>query len=190
MWTPAPASTTDGSAYLTVQVSPLLIILCTCKCSSARYLPRLDDPTPAPSMTMPTEHSSRPTLGFPLGTALLLLVIFSLSGIFSCCYHWDKLRSILQSRHPVMFEEDQHTVISIASSPSKTASDHKNEKAGKECGLPVIMPGDKVPKFFARPCPHEICLPEAEKNGVELQTKCSVSRNHFLEDRVHENTLN
>lgn len=38
IWTTALASTTDGSAYLTVQVSPLLIILCTCKCSSARYL--------------------------------------------------------------------------------------------------------------------------------------------------------
>lgn len=46
---------------------------------------------------------------------------------------------------------------------------------GKECGLPVIMPGDKVPKFFARPCPHEICLPEAEEHDVELQAKCSAS---------------
>jgi hypothetical protein len=45
----------------------------------------------------------------------------------------------------------------------------------KECGLPVIMPGDKVPRFFARPCPHEMCLLEAEKNGVELQGKCSAS---------------
>jgi len=86
---------------------------------------RLQDLTPAPSMTVPIEHSSRPTLGFPLGTALLLLVIFSLSGMFSCCYHWDKLRSLLRSRHPAMFQEGEHTVISIGSSPSKTASDHK-----------------------------------------------------------------
>lgn len=41
--------------------------------------------------------SSRPSLSFPLGTALLLIVIFSLSGIFSCCYHWDKLRSLRRS---------------------------------------------------------------------------------------------
>ena len=85
---------------------------------------RLEDLTPAPSMTLPIEHSSRPTLGFPLGTALLLLVIFALSGMFSCCYHWDKLRS-LWSRHPALFEESEHTAISIASSPSKTTSDHK-----------------------------------------------------------------
>lgn len=47
----------------------------------------------------PLQHSdsSRPTLGFPLGTAMLLIIIFSLSGIFSCCYHWDKLRHLRAS---------------------------------------------------------------------------------------------
>ncbi|PWZ56142.1 putative ATPase N2B [Zea mays] len=92
-------------------------------------------------MALPIEHSSRPTLGFPLGTALLLLVIFALSGMFSCCYHWDKLRSLLRSRHPGMFQEG----TSVASSPSKTTCDHKLDRA---CGLPVIMPGDKVPSYF------------------------------------------
>ncbi|OEL31023.1 hypothetical protein BAE44_0007960 [Dichanthelium oligosanthes] len=150
---------------------------------------RLQDLTPAPSMTVPIEHSSRPTLGFPLGTALLLLVIFSLSGLFSCCYHWDKLRSLLRSRHPSMFQEGEHTMISIASSPSKTTSDHKLEKVGKECGLPIIMPGDKVPKFFARPCPHEMCLPEAGKTQVPLETKCSVHETISICTSVDESTL-
>ena len=185
---------------------------------------RLQDLTPAPSMTVPIEHSARPTLGFPLGTALLLLVIFSLSGMFSCCYHWDKLRSLLRSRHPAMFQEGEHTVISIGSSPSKTASDHKVaapsaqyliltssripgifisckllitryvcclqlEKMGKECGLPVIMPGDKVPKFFARPWPHELCLPEAEKTEAALETKCSGHETICICTSVHESTL-
>jgi hypothetical protein len=249
MWTTALASTTDGSAYLTVHVSPLLIIFCTCKCSSTSYLPsiytkpphlgslgsynqisrrkvmqmtQLEDLTPAPSMTLPIEHSSRP----PLGTALLLLVIFSLSGMFSCCYHWDKLRSLLRSRHPAMFQdqESEHTAISIASSPNKTTSDHKVnfrpmhtphqhvaeypkdhhccklelriisasclqlEKVGKECGLPVIMPGDKVPMFFARPCPHETCLPEAHKAEVPLETKC-LDHEPSVSICIHESTV-
>nr|GEX66194.1 MAK10-like protein [Tanacetum cinerariifolium] len=48
-----------------------------------------------PYFAPPHHHdSSRPTIGFPLGTALLLIVVFSLSGIFSCCYHWDKLRHL------------------------------------------------------------------------------------------------
>jgi hypothetical protein len=51
----------------------------------------------------------------------------------------------------------------------------QNEKAAKECGLPVIMPGDNIAKFFARPCPHEACLPAAEKGEVEVQVRCSVS---------------
>lgn len=50
-------------------------------------------------LSPPRMDTSRPSLGFPLGTALLLIIIFSLSGIFSCCYHWDKLRSFRQS-HP------------------------------------------------------------------------------------------
>lgn len=41
---------------------------------------------------------SRPTIAFPLGTALLLLVIFGLSGIFSFCYHWEKRRNIISRR--------------------------------------------------------------------------------------------
>ncbi|CAF2037471.1 unnamed protein product [Brassica napus] len=45
----------------------------------------------------PHMDASRPSLGFPLGTALLLIIIFSLSGIFSCCYHWDKHRSLRRS---------------------------------------------------------------------------------------------
>ncbi|CAN6291055.1 unnamed protein product [Urochloa humidicola] len=151
---------------------------------------RLQDLTPSPSMTVPIEHSSRPTLGFPLGTALLLVVIFSLSGMFSCCYHWDKLRSLLRSRHPAVFQEGEHTVISITSSLSKETSDHKLEKVGKECGLPVIMPGDKVPKFFAKPCPREMCLPEAEKTEVPLENKCSVHETMSISTSVHnESTL-
>ncbi|XP_066364914.1 uncharacterized protein At5g65660-like isoform X2 [Miscanthus floridulus] len=149
---------------------------------------RLEDLTPAPSMTLPIEHSSRPTLGFPLGTALLLLVIFALSGMFSCCYHWDRIRSLLWSRHPALFEESEHTAISIASSPSKTTSDHKLEKVGKECGLPVIMPGDKVPKFFARPCPHSTCLPEAQKAEVPLETKC-LDHEPSVSICIHESTV-
>lgn len=42
--------------------------------------------------------SSRPTLSFPLGTALLLIVVFCLSGALSCFYHWEKLRPLRRRR--------------------------------------------------------------------------------------------
>ncbi|CAL5370906.1 unnamed protein product [Camellia sinensis] len=51
----------------------------------------------SPYYAPPRMDGSRPSLGFPLGTALLLIVIFSLCGFFSCCYHWDKLQSLRRS---------------------------------------------------------------------------------------------
>ncbi|CAA2976210.1 uncharacterized protein At5g65660-like [Olea europaea var. sylvestris] len=92
-------------------------------------------------------EGSRPSLGFPLGTALLLVVIFSLSGIFSCLYHWDKLRSLRRSDHDLEADGDQ--------GPSKPKVLHTNLKQEKNQSLPVIMAGDDVPRFIAMPCPRE-----------------------------------
>ncbi|ESW30311.1 hypothetical protein PHAVU_002G142600 [Phaseolus vulgaris] len=93
--------------------------------------------------------TSRPSLGFPLGTALLLIIIFSLSGIFSCCYHWDKLRSFRQSlSHPLP-------------APSLTQSQPSMVKQNKGQSLPVLMPGDDLPKFIATPCPRLPPRPDA-----------------------------
>ncbi|KAG8384196.1 hypothetical protein BUALT_Bualt04G0092900 [Buddleja alternifolia] len=92
----------------------------------------------------PVSHGggSRPSLGFPLGTALLLVVIFSLSGIFSCCYHWDKLRRSFA----------QHAADLEAAKPKLPNMDLKQKE---NQSLPVIMPGDNIPKFIAMPCPCE-----------------------------------
>ncbi|KAJ0771049.1 putative exostosin [Helianthus annuus] len=51
----------------------------------------------APYHAPPPQHhhdSSGPTIGFPLGTVLLLIVVVSLCGVISCCYHWDRLRHL------------------------------------------------------------------------------------------------
>ncbi|XP_064958243.1 uncharacterized protein At5g65660-like [Musa acuminata AAA Group] len=114
--------------------------------------------------TMPTpalNHPSRPTLGFPLGTALLLIVIFCLSGIFSCCYHWEKLRSLRdrsRRRHGnqpslAAVEDGQLPQFSLSSPASKVALQHQENKAERIPSFPVIMPGDRMPKFMAWPCP-------------------------------------
>ncbi|KAK9066961.1 hypothetical protein SSX86_014285 [Deinandra increscens subsp. villosa] len=108
----------------------------------------------------PLHHSSRPTLGFPLGTALLLIVIFSLSGIFSCCYHWDKLRHLRGSLSSE--EEDQ--------SDSKPKPTYSEKLRNENQSLPVVMPGDRIATFIALPCPCEptrydekVILEEVEK---------------------------
>ncbi|KAJ8544847.1 hypothetical protein K7X08_017430 [Anisodus acutangulus] len=107
------------------------------------------------------DSSSRPSLGFPLGTALLLLVILSLSGVFSCCYHWDKIRSLrprsladLEAGHDPSSLKPKHTHMSEKQNQSQTMS-------------AVLMPGDQVPKFIAMPCPCQ--PPRPEKVVVEEQ---------------------
>ncbi|KAL2456708.1 Uncharacterized protein Adt_46670 [Abeliophyllum distichum] len=115
----------------------------------------------SPYHATPAGHSegSRPSLGFPLGTALLLVVIFSLSGIFSCLYHWDKLRSLRHSDDDLEADSDRD--------PSKPKVPHMNLKQEKNQSLPVIMAGDDIPKFIAMPCPRE--PPVRAKITVEVQ---------------------
>ncbi|KAI3768206.1 hypothetical protein L2E82_18697 [Cichorium intybus] len=112
----------------------------------------------APTYYPPPLHhseSSRPTLGFPLGTALLLIVIFSLSGIFSCCYHWDKLRH-LRGSFADAADNDDH-------SPSKPKPTFSEKMQNENQSLPVVMPGDRIARFIALPCP---CEPLRESKVV------------------------
>ncbi|KAL3618949.1 hypothetical protein CASFOL_037177 [Castilleja foliolosa] len=98
----------------------------------------------------PISHGggSRPSLGFPLGTALLLVVIFSLSGIFSCCYHWDKLRRSL-SLPAADLEAGGDPGLAKPLTPQMKLKQQENQS------LPVIMPGDNIARFIALPCPCE-----------------------------------
>ncbi|KAK9284882.1 hypothetical protein L1049_024063 [Liquidambar formosana] len=116
----------------------------------------------SPDYAPPHMDASRPSLGFPLGTALLLIIIFSLSGIFSCCYHWDKLRSLRRS-----FSEHTDPEAGGDHSPSKSKPACTGLKQSQSQSLPVIMPGDQIPKFIALPCPCE--PPRPENIIVEVQ---------------------
>ncbi|GJT67989.1 ribonuclease H-like domain-containing protein [Tanacetum coccineum] len=102
-----------------------------------------------PYFAPPHHHdSSRPTIGFPLGTALLLIVVFSLSGIFSCCYHWDKLRHLRGD-----FSDDDNHGSDDSDSKPKPVYSEKNQEEDKS--VPVIMAGDQYARFIAMPCPSE-----------------------------------
>ncbi|PWA88563.1 hypothetical protein CTI12_AA083230 [Artemisia annua] len=107
-----------------------------------------------------SDSSSRPTLGFPLGTALLLIVIFSLSGIFSCCYHWDKLRHLRGSFTYTDGDGLDHDHDHEPTKPKPTYSE-KAQKPNES--LPVVMPGDRVARFIALPCP---CEPPRQEQVV------------------------
>ncbi|MFS7955721.1 hypothetical protein Hanom_Chr07g00645951 [Helianthus anomalus] len=102
----------------------------------------------------PQNHhdSSSPTIGFPLGTVLLLIVVVTLSGVFSCCYHWDRLRHLRG-----VFTDDD--VDPSDHSPNKPKPDCLENKRDVDQSLPVIMAGDQFPRFIAMPCP---CEPPAQ----------------------------
>ncbi|KAD2805623.1 hypothetical protein E3N88_39000 [Mikania micrantha] len=104
----------------------------------------------------PVHHSdsSHPTLGFPLGTLLLLIIIFCLSGLLSCCYHWEKLRRLRG-----LFSDDDH-------SPSKPIYSYSETLQTRNQSLPVVMPGDRIARFIALPCPCE--PPRQEKLVVQV----------------------
>ncbi|KAL6952528.1 hypothetical protein U1Q18_048240 [Sarracenia purpurea var. burkii] len=106
----------------------------------------------------PRMDDSRPSIGFPLGTALLLIIIFGLSGIFSCCYHWDKIRSLRRSFSGDV--DDDGTL----SKPTPTCLSSKKDESQS---LPVLMPGDQIAKFIALPCPCK--SPPEGKLIVEVQ---------------------
>ncbi|GAB2283021.1 hypothetical protein Dimus_017552 [Dionaea muscipula] len=119
----------------------------------------MDQQSPEYAPVMPHGDLSRPSLGFPLGAALLIVVIFTLSGIFSCCYHWDRLRSLRQhSSRTTESRSDDLEASPAAGSASRSNTILKGEKMPA-----VLMPGDHVPKFIAVPCPCNPPRPEAEK---------------------------
>ncbi|XP_057973932.1 uncharacterized protein At5g65660-like isoform X2 [Malania oleifera] len=112
------------------------------------------------------ESASTPTIGFPLATALLLLVLFGTSGLISCCYHWHRLRSLLpllllsHSPHPNS-PAPQPPPIPLAVLPTTMhhlqggGDDDENEYLGEQQQrLMVVMPGERAPRFIGIPCPH------------------------------------
>ncbi|KAG2716725.1 hypothetical protein I3843_03G143000 [Carya illinoinensis] len=94
----------------------------------------------------------------------------SLSGIFSCCYRWDSLRSLRES---FSHDQDHNTDQDFeAASPSKskpTCTDLKHNQS-QSC-LPVLMLGDQIPKFIALPCPCKPPRPDHEKAVVAVKVK-------------------
>lgn len=65
--------------------------------------------------------TNRPSLGFPVGLVLLLFMLFTMSGLFSCCLHWEKVLSLLG-----VSSEDNHSHIEedVEHLPQKSAPPH------------------------------------------------------------------
>ncbi|KAF3447446.1 hypothetical protein FNV43_RR12632 [Rhamnella rubrinervis] len=105
-----------------------------------------------------SSSATRPALAFPVGLALLVVVLFSMSAFFLCCLHWDKILSLLKlsAQNNTDFHNDF-----AHNSPQKPAPSAIMPKQNQRQSIPVVMPGDDMPKFIAMPCPCEPPLMES-----------------------------
>ncbi|XP_031384986.1 uncharacterized protein At5g65660-like isoform X2 [Punica granatum] len=109
------------------------------------------DPVPTPR----NAGESRTSTGFFLGIASLLLFIIGLSMSITFCYFRKNLRLLCLS------------ALNASELDIKPKAMSEGSKFRHGESLPVLMPGDRVPKFVALPCPCE--PPREEKKVVEMQ---------------------
>ncbi|OMO50843.1 hypothetical protein CCACVL1_30211 [Corchorus capsularis] len=114
-----------------------------------------------------SSSSRRPSISFPLGFALLLILLICISLVLVCYVKWHKLRALfLQS--PYEDENDDDSLSETSHSPALEAASpvmKAKQKVGGE-SLPVLMPGDRVPRFIAMACPCE--PPILEKITIQI----------------------
>ncbi|XP_031385865.1 uncharacterized protein At5g65660-like [Punica granatum] len=113
------------------------------------------DPVPMPR----NAGESRWSTGFILGIVSLLLFIIGLSTSINCCYFGKNLRLLCLS------------ALNASELDLKPKATHEGSKFRHRESLPVLMPGDQVPKFVGLPCPSE--PPREEKKIVEMQKATS-----------------
>ncbi|KAJ7965854.1 Hydroxyproline-rich glycoprotein family protein [Quillaja saponaria] len=106
-------------------------------------------------MEIDEETSSRVSISFPLGLALLLVMFLGMSGLFCCCLHWNKLRSLLKIQSFGDFSQTpaDHNHISTTTPQKTVPQPPMTMEQNQVQSLPVLMPGDEVPKFIAMACP-------------------------------------
>ncbi|XP_061351393.1 uncharacterized protein At5g65660-like [Gastrolobium bilobum] len=103
------------------------------------------------------DSSGQVSIGFPLGLALLVTLLLFICCFFCCCLHWNKLQSLFSSSGVI--NSQAQIQVNFTSSPQKPGFPVLMMKQNQARSLPVLMPGDKVPRFIALECP---CQPPTE----------------------------
>ncbi|KAK7301069.1 hypothetical protein RJT34_11928 [Clitoria ternatea] len=111
-------------------------------------------------MELQDTAATRVSIGFPLGLALLFLCLLFICSFFCCCLHWHKLHFLFTSSFtPQSFQQAQ-IPTHLTSSPQKPVLPVVMMKKDYAESLPVLMPGDDIPKFIATACP---CQPPRDE---------------------------
>ncbi|MBA0775365.1 hypothetical protein Gotri_010517, partial [Gossypium trilobum] len=87
--------------------------------------------------------STRPlTVGFPLGFAFLLILLFCISGFVIGCVNWDKLRALILQSSGHDHDDNDDTRPDVNHAPVVGPA-------------PLLKVWDEVPRFVAMACPCE-----------------------------------
>ncbi|CAL5189532.1 unnamed protein product [Lathyrus oleraceus] len=110
-------------------------------------------------MELQDTAATKITIGLPLGLALLFACLLFICVFFCCLLHWNKLKFLFPSSEIMSpHAQIQHD---LTSSPQKPAFPLVMMKQSYAESLPVLMPGDEIPKFIAMACP---CKPPTDES--------------------------
>ncbi|MED6130833.1 hypothetical protein PIB30_004250 [Stylosanthes scabra] len=130
--------------------------------------------------------SSHVSIGFPLGLALLVTLILFICCFFFCCIHWDKIEAFLISYGVINNPQHPHINMQQPDLPSSNLQQKppfllpiKPEMNGES--LPVVMPGEVVPRFMAIACPCQPPTHQHERIQIQMMHKPPLSQpNDFV----------
>ncbi|CAM6043110.1 unnamed protein product [Sphagnum compactum] len=117
----------------------------------------------APSLMgpMPKQHASR--LHISLVTAIIVVMVFGVGALFSCCYHWGWRLQHNQTQRSGGMPDQSNLSNYVLEDPAATIPEHvtpqttdaqKAQEMKQMYTMQVLMPGDDVPKFIAWSAPH------------------------------------
>ncbi|PON59642.1 hydroxyproline-rich glycoprotein family protein [Parasponia andersonii] len=124
-----------------------------------------DKAIPSSSLSSSTSSGTRPSISFPLGIAFLVIMLLCITAFFLCCLYWDRLRSLQLSNSDPQHDAADTSQTDFAHSPPQKPlrpPPMAKQKDQAQSTVPVLMPGDEVPKFIAiaRPCEPPVMLVE------------------------------
>ncbi|MED6111820.1 hypothetical protein PIB30_055794 [Stylosanthes scabra] len=114
---------------------------------------------------------NRVSIGFPLGLGFLFACLIFVCGFFCCCLHWKKFQAMFLSSSSSAINSHHHAYTQQQA--DSTYYQYKLEfpvpmvKQNYAESLPVLMPGDEIPKFIAMACPCQ--PPREEKITIHVQ---------------------
>ncbi|KAJ7569770.1 hypothetical protein O6H91_01G092800 [Diphasiastrum complanatum] len=94
---------------------------------------------------------STSALGFPFGTALILLIVCGVSMVFLCFYLWKRIRSHTSSSERPAAQVNFEVISEEESLENSIVLAQKYENLKPAVTSPVLMPGNGFPKYFAWP---------------------------------------